>query len=234
MIPDWQHLARELDSHEYPRPLYPAAEDKPRALYPAAEDKPRALYPAAEDKPRALYPAAEDKPRAAVAVVVRPGEAGAELLFIQRATVAGDPWSGQMAFPGGRREPADAGPADTAQRETGEELGLDLTPARFLGSLTDIDGGRATNRPIIVSARAWWLEGPQPQLDPNREVADALWVPFATLADPGRHIRYRYPPVDRDFPGIQLDQHHQVIWGLTLRFLADLFARLDVAFLDPS
>ena len=41
-------------------------------------------------------------PSAAVAAVMREGDLGVEMLFIERARKVGDPWSGQMAFPGGR------------------------------------------------------------------------------------------------------------------------------------
>jgi 8-oxo-dGTP pyrophosphatase MutT (NUDIX family) len=186
-------------------------------------------------------------PQAAVAAVFRPlgletdGLAGAdiELLFIQRATRAGDPWSGQMAFPGGRRDPIDPSLQATAMRETVEEVGLDLAPARYLGSLGRQDGGRATNRRIVVSAHAYWLAGPRPELQPNHEVAATVWVPLRHLGDRDRHIEYRYVHPDREnpgreqglgaevlFPGIRLDGADQVIWGLTLRFVRELFDRL--------
>ena len=173
-------------------------------------------------------------PRAAVAAVFRPLEAGggSELLFIQRATKPTDPWSGQMAFPGGREEEHDATARHTAMRETEEEVGLDLSGARFLGHLSELDGGRANNRRVIVSAHAWWWDGPRPPLTPNYEVADVVWVPLADLVDRNRHIDYKYPLSGMLFPGIQLDQPDQVIWGLTLRFLSDLFQRLDQPFVD--
>ncbi len=173
-------------------------------------------------------------PRAAVAAVFRPTADArtSELLFIQRATKDSDPWSGQMAFPGGREEEIDPSPRHTAMRETEEEVGLDLSGARFLGSLTELDGGRANNRRVIVSAHAWWLDGPRPELTPNYEVADVVWVSLGELADRQRYIDYLYPPSGMLFPGIQLDRQEQVIWGLTLRFLGDLFDRLDHPFID--
>jgi len=182
----------------------------------------------------------EDRvPQAAVAAVFRPVdlgarpgyEADAELLFIQRATREGDPWSGQMALPGGRKDPTDPSPQATAIRETDEEVGLDLSPARYLGSLSEMDGGRATNRRVIVSAHAYWLDGPRPALRHNYEVADTLWVPLRDLGDRDRYIDYHYAMAGAMFPGIQLDRNHQVIWGLTLRFLSDLFQRLDRPFI---
>lgn len=172
-------------------------------------------------------------PRAAVAAVFRPEpeNGDTELLFIQRATKSTDPWSGQMAFPGGRQEDDDPSPLATAARETLEEVGLDLASASYIGSLTDLDGGRANNRRIIVSAHAYWLDGPRPDLRPNYEVAEVVWVPLSNLADPERYIDYVYPLTETTFPGIRLDRRGQVIWGLTLRLLSDLFARLDQPFI---
>lgn len=169
--------------------------------------------------------------RAAVAAVFRAGPADTELLFIQRAEHDRDPWSGHMAFPGGRTDPIDVDSHATAERETLEELGLDLGPAIRLGSLADTSGGRATNNLVAVSAHCYWLHGERPALRLNYEVAAAIWVPLEQLLDPDRYIDYWYPPSRSTFPGIQLDVESQVIWGLTLRFLADLFTRLDRPFI---
>ena len=76
-------------------------------------------------------------PSAAVAAVMREGDLGVEMLFIERARKVGDPWSGQMAFPGGRTSRDDAHTLATAQRETSEELGLELRNANALGRLSD-------------------------------------------------------------------------------------------------
>ena len=65
--------------------------------------------------------------QAATALVLRPRTDDAlELLFIKRAEWAGDPWSGQVAFPGGRHEPHDPDLLTTSVRETQEETGIDL------------------------------------------------------------------------------------------------------------
>jgi 8-oxo-dGTP pyrophosphatase MutT (NUDIX family) len=86
--------------------------------------------------------AERDEPfkEAAVALVLRPHPDGdAELLFIRRATRAGDPWSGQIGLPGGRYEPADDLLETTALRETLEEVGLDLRAGgRVLGALDEL------------------------------------------------------------------------------------------------
>jgi len=173
----------------------------------------------------------EVRRRAAVAAVFTAGPTDTELLFIQRATVPGDPWSGQMAFPGGRVEPTDRNLHATATRETAEEIDLDLLGSRHLGDLSQVQGGQTTSRLIDVSGHCYWLEGSPPSLNPNHEVADTLWVPLSDLLDHGRYIDYWYQQAEARFPGIQLNRPEQVIWGLTLRFLADLFQRLERGFI---
>jgi len=167
-----------------------------------------------------------DGPSAAVAAVFRDGEHGVEVLFIERAAKEGDPWSGQIAFPGGRHEPDDRDSQHTAARETGEEIGFDLSVTAALGRLPDQEGGpRGTRQKLRVTPHLSWLDGPRPTLELNYEVADALWVPVAHIADPERHVQYAYPPLGSQlWPGVQLDAT-RVLWGLTLRMTEDLFAR---------
>ena len=190
--------------------------------------EPHELQSALDPRP----PRAVAGPRAAVAVVFRRGLSGTELLFIQRATKPSDPWSGQMAFPGGRVDQGDRDTFAAAERETLEEVGLDLDGSPRIGSLNDLDGGRIRNNLAAVSAHGYWLDGEAPELVNNHEVADSLWVPLAVLADTDRHIEYYWADADSTWPGIQLDKDDQVVWGMTLRFLGDLFRRLDRAFIQ--
>lgn len=148
-----------------------------------------------------------------------------EVLFIERARRAGDPWSGHMAFPGGRVE-ADEDPRSTAERETWEEVGLSLSDAEPLGRLDD-EEGRARNRRrgLVISGFVYHLPEPSPVIT-NHEVEEALWVSLSTLVHPRHKVDYAYPPEpSRTFPGILVgepDRH--VVWGLTYRFLHRFFA----------
>lgn len=170
-------------------------------------------------------------PRAAVASVFRDGDDGTELLFIERAHREGDPWSGQMAMPGGRVDPADPHGRATAERETWEEVGLDLSGAGYLGRLDDLQGGA---RPITVSAHGYWLDGLPPVLEPNHEVADALWVPLWELEHPERAVDYTYRGRPGEvFPGIEI-HGGRVVWGMTWRLLQDLFERLTALRTHPG
>ena len=90
-------------------------------------------------------PSEQAKRHAAVAMILRDRvEGGAEALFIKRSERDDDPWSGQMALPGGRREPDDHSLEHTARRETHEEVGLALDSSQRFARLHDIDGGHIT------------------------------------------------------------------------------------------
>jgi 8-oxo-dGTP pyrophosphatase MutT (NUDIX family) len=163
--------------------------------------------------------------RAAVAVVLRAGAAGAsEVLLIERALKDGDPWSGHMAFPGGRQDPGDPDPRFTAERETFEEVGLDLRRgAELLGQLDDLEG-RHAGRPagLAISAFVYHVSEAPPLVVQSEEVQSAFWVPVALLAEPARHVAYlmRHELGSFDMPGIRVgDADSHVVWGLTYRFL---------------
>jgi 8-oxo-dGTP pyrophosphatase MutT (NUDIX family) len=159
---------------------------------------------------------------AAVAVVLRRNPHGMpELLLIERARHEGDPWSGQMAFPGGRVDPGDADRRAAAERETLEEVGLSLAHAEPLGRLDDLEPRGIGRNELVISAFVYHLERPG-ALRPNYEVETALWVPVRELLDPARHVDVAFPPGGASHPGIRVgaSQRH-VVWGLTLRFLED-------------
>lgn len=158
--------------------------------------------------------------RAAVAVVLHDAPAGPELLFIERAARFGDPWSGQMAFPGGRLDPGDADDRAAAERETREEVGLDLAGAEWLGRLGDVDAGIRVVAPLVLSAFVYRLDAP-PALVRNHEVRETLWVPMSRLVDPAHRVRHRFG-VAR-FPGIVVGEPgRHVVWGLTYQLVDDL------------
>lgn len=158
--------------------------------------------------------------RAAVAVVMHDARDGLDLLFIERAERIGDPWSGQMAFPGGRVDPGDAGPRAAAERETLEEVGLDLAQAELIGRLGDVDAGVRLLSPLVLSAFVYWIDE-RPTLRPNHEVREALWVPATCLVDPACRVQHRFAL--GKFPGICVGEPgRHVVWGLTFSLVKEL------------
>ena len=165
---------------------------------------------------------------AAVAMVLRHGaDGGLEVLFMQRARRADDPWSGQMAFPGGHVDPGDAGPEAAARRETLEEVGLGLTPDMVLGRLSDISGGRLRTFELAVCPVVYYHPEPGP-LTHNYEVAATVWVPLAFLGDAGNIESYYYPldPEQRAFSSLNYGPY--TIWGLTYRILAQFMGLFEI------
>ena len=165
--------------------------------------------------------------RAAVAVVLRPDDRGsADILFIQRAVFEGDPWSGQVAFPGGRAEPADASLLETAVRETREEIGGDLSlTARLLGTLDEIHPRTPILPAIVVRPHVFVLQHDLPVAH-SHEVADTFWVPMAVLLDPAtsREVTVSVRGLRLQVPGYVIGE--RVIWGMTERFLRQMLALL--------
>jgi 8-oxo-dGTP pyrophosphatase MutT (NUDIX family) len=162
---------------------------------------------------------------AAVAMVLIEGRSGAEVLFIERARAPADPWSGHMAFPGGRVEPDDASGRAAAERETLEEVGLSLDGAEFLGRLDDKKGNPRTHPELVISAFVYLARAPG-ELVINSEVQDAFWFPLDGLLDRARHVHYTAHG-EFEFPGILVgepDRH--VVWGLTYSFLESFFSVL--------
>ena len=165
--------------------------------------------------------------RAAVATILRDAGGGPELLLIERARRTGDPWSGQMGFPGGKLEPGDDSLQAAAIRETEEEVGLRLDSTEQLGQLDDQEG-RHAGRPVglIVSSFVYAVDT-EPRLSAGDEVAEAMWIPLAVLLDPARHVEHRHHlDPERVYPGIRVtDSSRHVVWGMTYRFL-DVFFRI--------
>ena len=160
--------------------------------------------------------------RAAVAAVLRPGPAGEDLLFIHRAEHPLDPWSGHMAFPGGGVDPGDAGPQAAAERETLEEVGLDLaSSARLLGRLSDV-APMALRRPLSIAAFVYELTAADVALTTNEEVQEAVWIPFSFLADPARRSSFFWSRNGVPVPMPCCQWEGRIVWGLTLRMVDEL------------
>lgn len=169
-------------------------------------------------QPLRLAPA-PDARRAAVALVVRPAPRDLEVLLIKRAEHPRDPWSGHVALPGGRHEPADRSVLQTAIRETEEEVGLELAdPQRLIGRLDDVQPLSGTPR-MLVSSFVFAADA-DAVIRPNPEVAAGFWVPFGTLAARGAATEYLHALTNGSklrFPALAYREH--VIWGLTYRIV---------------
>ena len=161
--------------------------------------------------------------RAAVAITVRSGVSGPEILMIQRAVRQGDPWSGHMGFPGGRKEESDASDMACAKRETREEIGFDLDiHGELVCQLSDVNTGWRADRPEMLVAPFVFKVGSTPVFELNHEVDDTLWVPLSFLLNDANRSRHQW-----DWRGEVLESdaftfNDRLIWGLSLMMIDEL------------
>jgi 8-oxo-dGTP pyrophosphatase MutT (NUDIX family) len=155
---------------------------------------------------------------ASVAMILAERPNGLQLLFVERANDARDPWSGNLAFPGGRVEPGET-LRQAAERETREETGIDLEPARLLGRVPDIVGAHL---PVRVACFVYGFGDIPLEVTLNYESRDSFWVNLHDLADRQRHIisDVRFSDGQFNTPAIRLPQPGKpLLWGITYRLV---------------
>jgi 8-oxo-dGTP pyrophosphatase MutT (NUDIX family) len=166
--------------------------------------------------------------RAAVALVLelREGELG--VLMIRRAEREGDPWSGQMAFPGGRMETQDVNGLATARRETAEEIGLHLGAEEpCLGRLSELNATRRLLRGgLVITPYVFHLRRAV-NLHLNYEVQEVVWVPLEFLLNPDNRSEMTWQRGSLRLKMPCYDFHGRRIWGLSLRMLDELMDVVD-------
>ena len=183
-----------------------------------------------------------DPARAAVAIVLRAANAvpshespvtshdetpSLEVLMILRAQRDGDPWSGQVALPGGRRDPSDATLQDTAVRETLEETGIDLSAEGLvLGTLDELRPRTPVLPPIIVTPYVA-IAPPEFSLQISDELADAFWAPWSTFADPTVTNESTVNVRGADWKVSSYLVGERIVWGMTERILRQLAERIS-------
>ena len=160
---------------------------------------------------------------AAVAVILRPNGASAEVLLIERAHYESDPWAGHMAFPGGRRSSSDDTLLDTAVRETREETAVDLAAdGRPLGRL-DVVHPESVRLPAIhILPLVFSVPFATTALAASPEVSRTFWIPISHLRDPSSETVHRFDLRGQlvSFPALAIGD--RVVWGIARRILRNL------------
>ena len=163
-------------------------------------------------------PRVDGKVLAAVSVIIK-GKDSPEVLLIKRAERVGDPWSGQVAFPGGKVEEGDRSAREVAVRETREEIGIDLgKTSEFLGYFQPFMTHTGTMN-VVPSV---YLLTRDVEVKPNEEVSSFMWADLAKLLAPSSRTLHRIGFAGRqtDMPAFLVGDY--VVWGLTYRILTSL------------
>jgi 8-oxo-dGTP pyrophosphatase MutT (NUDIX family) len=197
-------------------------DSKPPAVDPRLAGLQRALPDLAETD---LNPATTpgNAVQAAVSLILRAGP-DIELLLIRRAEAEGDPWSGHMALPGGRRDPLDESLLETAIRETLEETGLCLTESGVpFGPLAPLAPTNRRLPPISIFPFVFGVPEGTRAKAASPEVDEVLWAPVSYLRSEQASGTVEIPLGDltRLFPCLRVEE--RVIWGLTYNILQDFF-----------
>lgn len=161
--------------------------------------------------------------RAAVCLILDdiPGQ-GLSVLMIQRATHEDDPWSGQMAFPGGKQDLEDITITDAGLRELQEEIAVPPRSIHRIGRLSDVLARpyNAGKKPMVVTPMIFKVQKAlKPK--PNHEVADVVWVPLSLFVKENRQSM----SWERNGFTMQLPCYFyktKRIWGLSLLMIDEL------------
>ena len=154
----------------------------------------------------------------------------ASLLLIKRAEREGDPWSGHMAFPGGRADKVDRNGLSTAKREMFEEVGFDAEgqehASQLIARLSDVRAARRVIPKAMVVSPYVFLVPEQPPLQANYEVAEIVWVPMTFFAELANRETYamKYKGMNIKMPCYRYGE--RVVWGLTLSIIDEMLRLL--------
>ena len=154
----------------------------------------------------------EQGANAAVALLLRYDRGRLCVLFVRRVQNPRDPWSGQIALPGGKREPRDENLKETVIRETLEETNINLQDnCRVLGVMSPF---QSKPRPEIRVLPFVTLVEDEPSIKLNKnELEGYFWVPLEELVRNRTTMKFDFGEVPAFIVG------STIIWGLTYRIV---------------
>ena len=173
--------------------------------------------------PSLLKPLSDEQgANAAVALILRPKGDDFEILLVKRVKNPSDPWSGQIALPGGKRDFKDVSLKETVMRETMEETDINLNCSRFLGVTTVLES--EPRRGLRILPFVMLLDHEQ-EIKLNRnELEGCMWVPYERIVHSKGTFKYSFGKVPAYVLG------NDVVWGITHRVLSDFAQAVHEAF----
>jgi len=166
-----------------------------------------------------------DGPRPAAVSVILNDRDAPRILLIKRAERRGDPWSGQVAFPGGKFRDGDGSARGTATRETWEEVGIDLeASSKFLGYLRAF----RTHIAGIEVVPVLFMLNEDVQVRANEEVVSYMWADLGKLASEEAKSAYAIDSGGdmKEVPAYRVGEF--VVWGLTYKIISTLVGEESV------
>lgn len=165
----------------------------------------------------------EGQPRlAAVMILIFPSTQGQSLVLIRRADHPGAVHSGQMSFPGGRREPNETF-EQTARRETFEEVGIDPASIQVVGEMTQL---YVPPSDFEIHPFVGYLDYAPVWYPDTHEVAEVVEMPLHYLFEPQRKQSEIRHINDFSFEAHYYDVDGHKVWGATAIMLSEFEARL--------
>jgi len=164
------------------------------------------------------FPSDSKKHRGAVGVLIKEEADDLWLLMIQRRENPQDPWSGQMAFPGGHADARDRTLLDTVIREAIEEVGVDVRDHKLLGCLPNV---HPRNAPMVVAPFIFLLAGEVRPVT-SREAKEVLWVPMTFLLDSKNITSSMFTIDDEEITMPCYKYLDHIIWGMSFRIIRDI------------
>ena len=163
----------------------------------------------------------EQEANAAVAILLKPDNKDIKILFVKRTENPKDSWSGQIALPGGKRNPKDRNLKETVLREILEETGINLLDGcKFLGVTNPV---RSRLNPEIKVLPFVFLLEHEPLIHLNTdELERYYWIRIGDLIKNERTSKFR----SRMHPAFIIEDIR--IWGLTFRILKGFFHALGI------
>jgi 8-oxo-dGTP pyrophosphatase MutT (NUDIX family) len=160
---------------------------------------------------------------------LRPSGSDPEVLLLQRQTIEGDPWSGQISFPGGRSKPGET-LLQTAKREAMEEAGIDLDKCELVGRMESVYPGNLSISvtPFVVIAPADIIV----KID-HFEIVDNFWTPLSYFSDEKNSavLTITRPEGSINVPSFVVSGKY-VVWGMTLKIMMNLLSEVETQLSD--
>ena len=156
--------------------------------------------------------------QAAVAILVKPIQNDLEFFLVKRAEVDDDPWSGDMAFPGGKKSPQDETLVDTAVREVLEETSIALNEKTVVGFMQPVYS--SVRKSLAVQPVVYRFDE-YPDVELNYELTKFIWAPLSQIRQGKTNATVK------GWEGPVYMVQGETVWGSTFRMLEKILKLLE-------